>query len=217
MKKHYYNAELITDGGVEYTNILDVPIIKYNNIVKASYIKLNCDDEDSNMQYSLYKFKNLHTIIFDSYNHGWDYKEELVPLISQDIANLQRLSSINFDDGSYSANLEDCKPLCFIKNNKMAIIGNCDLFAIPEHIEYLNSIYDSDSGWNNLPNTIKHLHISYGSYDEYTLKNLPISLESLSITLTGYDKETVVIDILKNDLLKYIKLPYGCVLNINVI
>ena len=220
MHKKYYNAKVILDcaltNDLEYTNLLDIPINQYNHVIFVSDIKLSCDDSESNVQYVLYKLKNLKRIIFDSYSYTWKIND-LLSLIVETIANLQKLSCINFDDGEYSFSLKDHNTLSYIADNKMTIIGNRNDVSIPDHIEYLNIIYNDGYDFTNLPSSIKHLHISYDSYDDYVLDNLPILLETLSITLTGYDTNTVDIRILNDSISTYIKLPFNCAFNLDVL
>lgn len=106
----------------------------------------------------------------------------------------------------------------YIYKNKMLIYYPMDNTYIPPNIKYLNITYYPEYSsklvkiLNNLPYNLEHLHLTIDIKDyqlDNLLSNLPISVKSVILTVVNNQNLDKI-----NKLLDNIKIPFGCILNI---
>lgn len=143
------------------------------------------------------------------------------------IQNLNYLDLFDYDDSSYRGKTyqkyikkfgeNDIKGY-YIYKNKMLIYCLTENTCIPSNIRYLNITYYPNYSpelvklLNNLPFGLEHLHLTMRSrhYEiDKILSNLPISLKTIKITFVEFEETNN-----KNKFLDNIKIPFGCVLNV---
>ena len=201
---------IITINGKEYKKLSDVPECEYLNIhtIKDVNPILFKNHERFNV---ISKFINLRFISCDLDDWTKSIKEKLI----NDIACLEKLSifgMIDYDKFSRGPHNTGS----FIWKNNMTIFNpnNADFTNIPNNIEYLNIINDTECDYVNIPYTVKHLHICINKINNYKQTNLPVKLQNITITIPEIYKRCS-----KNELystIKYkTKLPFGCELIID--
>jgi len=150
--------------------------------------------------------------------------------IPNKIALMQNLNSLDFfgyDNSDYKCKtykkykekFDENKIIgYYIYKNKMLIYYPMDNTYIPPNIKYLNITYYPEYSsklvkiLNNLPYNLEHLHLTIDIKDyqlDNLLSNLPISLKSFILTFVNNQKLDKI-----NKLLDNIKIPFGCILNI---
>jgi hypothetical protein len=136
------------------------------------------------------------------------------------IANFQRLSTIMFYDGNYIRDITSISRknlFYYLDVNGLLIIVKDEDIEIPSNILNLNIIcYFQTQLVDNLPKNIRHLHLTFANQNIfYHLTNLPIELETLSISLILNSSLPDEIFYEKTqEIMSKIKLPFGCKLNV---
>jgi hypothetical protein len=201
---------IITTDGKEYKKLSDIPETEYVNIHTINNMNPKLIKSDK----YFFKIKKLINIRFISCD--FDKWNELVgEKITNKISHFEKLSILGIiDHNNYSLVLHNTGN--FIWKNKMTIFNpsNSDLTNILDIVEYLNIINDTEYDYINIPNTIKYLHICINNINEYKQSNLPIGLQTITITIPEIYKRNC-----KKELYSIIKiktkLPFECKLIID--
>jgi len=205
-----YNFTIISKNNKKYYNVFDVPKNEFCNIHSIIDINPQLIKTKENIKI-IKKFINLRFISCE-YNYWNKFTNcELTNLIAIFI----KLSMINIIDYlTYSLITHNTGN--FIYQNKMTIFNpsNVDFLNITTDIELLNIINDAECDYVFIPNTIKHLHITLNIIDKYKQSNLPINLQSITITIPEIYKKNSIFKI--NSIIKSkTKLPFNCKLIID--
>lgn len=219
MEEHYiFDSHLVvySTNKKDYMKFYDIPKDDYEKVYMLKFISITVLNSNLFLN-RIEDFVNLNFIVFNLAD--WSEINLLKTInniginkfaIFQKLCNMAIINYNNYALTTFNQHL--------IYQNKMILFNpqKTDFENIPECIEYLNIINTTESEYNYIPNTIKHLHITIKSYDKYKQCNLPISLESISITLPYRPIETQYNSII-NNILNNTKIPFGCKYNIEYV
>jgi hypothetical protein len=206
MSNSYDVFSIETSNNKDYKNINDIPKKDYHLIHTAKDIH---PIYFTNLEFfnKIKDWVNLRFVSFDivNYDKNKDFLNE--------IAIFQKLSLILIIDYKYSdfTYIDKGK---YIHHNKMLIFSpkDEDFDKIPSKVEYLNILnHHIYRDYTNIPINIKHLHLSQHNRKFILQSNLPINLESLTITT----RKVLSPDIEK--IKNFTKLPFNCEFFMDVI
>jgi hypothetical protein len=123
-------------------------------------------------------------------------------IIPKEIANLQKLNleTISYDKKIYYDNE------CAIVSGQTYSFSTKDKINIPSSVKNLNIIFGDDFDYNDLPNDLENLTITFYNYSIPIINNLPCALKTLQLNI--YNPHA-------NNTIENIMVPYGVNLIIN--
>jgi hypothetical protein len=242
-KNHYKtflnDIKLYTNKTI-YNKLTKIPEEDKINVYEIKNFKFEILDITEKKFYDFSKitcFTNVERIDINIfyYNYIIEYdkkdKQFIKPLLkeqilSNEIAKLQHLAYISFTDNIRSFSLyKITKPVSYIYEDKMIIFlgknyTETKLPDIPLNIKFLNILANNYCNFNNLPEHIEHLNLSftYKIIKNLKLNNLSLFLKTLNIIFCNMSKTNdseyeIVDEIIKQQC----KIPFGCIFTYKII